>query len=378
MSLQGKVVYYILTGARKSKEAVINIAGLRQCGAEVYVILTEDSKQFVNIEELVEVSGHFVRTSFQKEHPDHSLPLEDLVVCAPATYNTVNKIANGIADNLATSLVATAIGRGTPIYLAPNMNYDLWRSPITQASLDRLRSYGVNIVHPQVEDGKATMAETLKVFDSVVHDFVRIRYPSEQAVDENDQYRNVIQKYVPVFKMIAKRLARLQTSGTTAGCISMRVDEGFLVTASGAKLGELADEDVTLVLDCQADANRVFWSGNKAPSSETPLHAELYDKFPDVNAVLHTHCPELTYSSYFKSYRTSRFYSYGTFEFGAGVAREMQERDLSVIVAKDHGQVVIGSTFEEAYSHLYALIAEWQEVQKAELESSNERETVSV
>lgn len=358
MSLQGKVVYYMLTGARKSKEAILNIAGLRELGADVYVILTEDSKQFVNLEELKRVSGHFVRTSFQKEQPDHSLPLEDLVVIAPATYNTVNKIANGIADNLVTSLAATAIGRGTPVYLAPNMNFDLWSSPITQESIGRLRRYGVNIVHPQIEDGKATMAETLKVFDSVVHDFVRIRYLGKQTPDLAEERRNVIEKHVPVFRMMAQRLARLQGLGTTAGCMSLRVDEGFLVTASGAKLEALREEDVTLVLHCEEAVNVVEWFGQRPPSSETPLHAKLYEKFPDMNAVLHTHCADLTYNPAFKSYRTSRFYSYGTFEFGEGIANEMRERGQQVIIAKDHGQVVIGETFEEAYAHLYGLISE--------------------
>lgn len=366
MSLQGKVIYYILTGARKSKEAVINIEGLRDLGADVYVILTEDSKQFVNLAELQEASGHFVRTSFQKEQPDHSLPLEDLVIIAPATYNTVNKIACGIADNLATSLAATAIGRGTPVYMAPNMNYDLWTSPITQESVERLRRFGVTIVHPQVEEGKSTMAETLKVFDTVVHDFVRIRFEGHQLTDEAELRERIIQTHLPAFKKIGQRLGRLQTGGTTAGCISMRVNEGFLVTASGAKLGDLTDADVTLVPACDEASNSVQWFGKRAPSSETPLHFKLYEKFPDVNAVLHTHCAELTYSPESKSYRTSRFYSYGTFAFGEGIASELEDRGEKLIIAKDHGQVVVGTTFEDAYDNLCNLLADLNVTEEAD------------
>jgi ribulose-5-phosphate 4-epimerase/fuculose-1-phosphate aldolase/3-polyprenyl-4-hydroxybenzoate decarboxylase len=360
VSLHGKVIYYILTGARKSKEAVINIRGLRELGAEVYVILTESALQFVDLNELEKVSGHFVRTSFQKAHPDHSLPLEDLVVVAPATYNTVNKIACGIADNLAVSLVATAIGRGTPVYLAPNMNYDLWSSKITQQSIERLRSLGVKIVHPQVENGRATMAETLKVFDAVVHDFVRIRYQSQQLFDRAEERQEIIDKHFLLFQMMGRRLARLQAKGTSAGCISMRTGEGFLISATGAVLGDLKSDDLTLVVRCDEQNNLVQWFGSRPPSSETPLHFKLYEARPEVDTVLHTHCAELTYSPKFASYRTSRFYSYGTFEFGAGVETEMTGHKKNLIIAKDHGQIAVGANFEEAYSHLYRLVNEQQ------------------
>ncbi|TQR35775.1 class II aldolase/adducin family protein [Brevibacillus brevis] len=353
MSLQNKVIYYILTGARKSNEAIQNIKELRKVGADVYAILSKSAMQFVNIGELEEASGNFVRLDFKKEKPEHSLPLEDIVIIAPATFNTINKIANGIADTLHTSLIATAIGRGTPIYLAPNVNYDLWRNPILQKNLCSLREVGINVIHPQVEDGKSTMAETLKVLDTVLHDFVRIRFQQYKIEGNQEQ----IQSLFPLIKKYADSLSNLQVPGSSAGCISVRTANGFVVTTSGSKLGHLSVDDLALVTECDEQLNTVKWIGTKAPSSETPLHYKIYEMRQDINVILHVHTPLLTYSSSLKAYRTKQYYSYGTFDFGKNICSEMSGEKENIIIAKDHGQIAVGNTFEEAFDNIQKLFS---------------------
>ncbi|MGG2016786.1 flavoprotein [Bacillus sp. S10(2024)] len=350
MSLYGKVIYYILTGARKSSLAYENIERLTELGAEVYVIITEDAKQFVSISRLEEISNHTVRDSFKKGPKETSLPLEDLIIVAPATYNTVNKIAHGIADNLATSLVATAIGRGTPIYIAPNMNINLWSSPITQNSVKKLTNIGVNIVYPQIENDYCTMAEPLKVFDSVVHDHIRIRFKHRQLQNVIDG-EEIIKKWYPEFRKIGKKLTNDTTS--SAGCISVRLEEGFLITASGAHLADLKITDLTIVTNCCAKSNYIEWYGSSPPSSESPLHHEAYQFSNEIGSVIHVHYPHVTYSALFKELRSKEYYSYGTFEFGKKLITEMHYRNLNnFIIAKDHGQIVTGISLEHAYKEL--------------------------
>ncbi|WP_432543472.1 flavoprotein [Kineococcus sp. SYSU DK002] len=78
------------------------------------------------------------------------LPEERSTVCvAPATFNTVNKLASGISDTLVTAVAAEAIGAGNPVVVAPSMNTALLSHPVTAENRRRLTSYGVHLVWPR-------------------------------------------------------------------------------------------------------------------------------------------------------------------------------------------------------------------------------------
>jgi phosphopantothenoylcysteine synthetase/decarboxylase len=70
------------------------------------------------------------------------------VLVAPCSFNSLNKLAAGVADNLALSLTAEAIGRGTPVVVAVSVNPPLWRHPRAAASMATLREWGVSVVEP--------------------------------------------------------------------------------------------------------------------------------------------------------------------------------------------------------------------------------------
>ena len=70
-------------------------------------------------------------------------------VYLPAGQVSLNKLAQGIADNLALSLTAEAIGRGTPVVVALSVNPPLFRHPRTAQSIAELRRWGVSVVEPQ-------------------------------------------------------------------------------------------------------------------------------------------------------------------------------------------------------------------------------------
>src|SRR5581483_7862024 len=78
---------------------------------------------------------------------------DGLVLFAPCSFNSLNKLAQGVADNLALSLTAEAIGRGTPAIVGPSLNAPLLRHPEAQASVRKLREWGVTVV-PPVDTGE--------------------------------------------------------------------------------------------------------------------------------------------------------------------------------------------------------------------------------
>ena len=79
-------------------------------------------------------------------------PPRGVVLFAPCSFNSLNKLAHGIADNLALSVVAEAIGRGTPVIVVPSLNAPLLAHPEARASLSKLSTWSVTIV-PPVDEG---------------------------------------------------------------------------------------------------------------------------------------------------------------------------------------------------------------------------------
>jgi len=94
-------------------------------------------------------------------------PPRGVVLFAPCSFNSLNKLAHGIADNLALSVVAEAIGRRTPVIVGPSLNAPLLDHPEAQASLKRLPTWGVMIV-PPVDDGEGPrLAPSALLIDAV-------------------------------------------------------------------------------------------------------------------------------------------------------------------------------------------------------------------
>ena len=131
----------------------------------VYSVLTPNVSLVKPPATLMEVPGnHWIH--HYRQSPLDTYPFGTLVV-APCTFNTFNKIALGLADNLATSMIADGLGAGLPVAIAPAMNHGLWSHPQTAASLERLRSWGCEIIMPTISEQWVTMAPIEDVVETV-------------------------------------------------------------------------------------------------------------------------------------------------------------------------------------------------------------------
>jgi phosphopantothenoylcysteine synthetase/decarboxylase len=90
-----------------------------------------------------------------------------LVLVAPCSFNSLNKLAVGIADNLALSLTAEAIGRGTPVVVAVSVNDPLWRHPLTRTSVATLRGWDVSVLEPEDRGAGLRLAPSAVILDAV-------------------------------------------------------------------------------------------------------------------------------------------------------------------------------------------------------------------
>ena len=148
----GKHILLGITGSIAAYKAADLASRLTQQGALVSVILTESARQFVTPLTFQSVTGQRAYTDADlwgsEGHVQH-IGLgrgADLLVIAPASANTLAKLAHGIADNL---LSVTSLAARCPILVAPAMDGGMYNHPATQANLDILRQRGVTIIGPE-------------------------------------------------------------------------------------------------------------------------------------------------------------------------------------------------------------------------------------
>lgn len=127
----------------------------RELGWEVQVAATPAALPFLDLAELEAVTGRPVRSA-QRSPAEPRPPRFGAVIVAPATYNTVNKIAQGIADNYALGVVAEALGLGIPVVIAPYVNSALATRPPFRRSVADLRADGACVVLTPNPDATGT------------------------------------------------------------------------------------------------------------------------------------------------------------------------------------------------------------------------------
>ena len=161
------VAYLVLSGtstAARGPELLRALIGLGF--ASIIAIPTPNASRVVAPRELADVSGIQVVESYFdlaiRPRPPHGV-----VLFAPCSFNSLNKLAHGIADSLALSVVAEAIGRQTPVIVGPSLNAPLLNHPQAQTSLKVLPSWGVTIVPPVDEGEGPRLAPTASLIDAV-------------------------------------------------------------------------------------------------------------------------------------------------------------------------------------------------------------------
>lgn len=153
--LKGRKILVGITGSIAAYKAAFFVRLLVKAGAEVKVVMTEASKTFITPLTLSTLSKNPVLSSFtngdQGEWNNHvELGLwADVMMIAPASANTLGKMANGLCDNL---LLATYLSARCPVFVAPAMDLDMYQHPSTKANLVKLASYGNHVI--EAEDGE--------------------------------------------------------------------------------------------------------------------------------------------------------------------------------------------------------------------------------
>jgi phosphopantothenoylcysteine decarboxylase/phosphopantothenate--cysteine ligase len=181
--LSGKNILLGVTGGIAAYKAAFLVREFVKKGANVKVVMTEAAKEFVTPLTLSTLSKNEVYSSFTNEEDDNAqwnnhvaLALwADLFVIAPATANTLSKMAHGICDNL---LLACYLSAKCPIYFAPAMDLDMYKHPSTVATFKKLHSFGNIKIEAEYGElasglvGKGRMAEPEAIAGFIENDML--------------------------------------------------------------------------------------------------------------------------------------------------------------------------------------------------------------
>ncbi|MEQ9299130.1 MAG: bifunctional phosphopantothenoylcysteine decarboxylase/phosphopantothenate--cysteine ligase CoaBC [Cyclobacteriaceae bacterium] len=178
--LQGRKILLGVCGSIAAYKSPLLVRLLVKAGAEVKVIQTSASKEFVTPVTLATVSKNPVLSKFVKDesgqwnnHVDLGL-WADLMVIAPLSANSLAKLAHGYCDNL---LAATYLSAKCPVMLAPAMDLDMYKHPSTANNLSTVREYGNQIIQPENGElasglvGMGRMAEPEAIIEIIERHF---------------------------------------------------------------------------------------------------------------------------------------------------------------------------------------------------------------
>ena len=261
--LKGFNILIGITGGIAAYKVCNLIRLYKKSGADVRVVATENALQFVTKLTLQTLSNNEVYTNnfeIKNYKPEHiSLCDEaDIFVIAPASANTISKIANGICDNL---LTTTACAFKKPILFAPAMNTNMWENVFIQENISKLKNNGYEFIEPESgylacgTEGKGRMAEPEQIF--------------EKTVEILDSKNNKILKNKKIL--------------ITAGGTKEKIDPvRYITNCSSGKMGlALADSahnmgaDVTLVSTFKVDRQYKNIIAETAREMEKVVKSEL-------------------------------------------------------------------------------------------------------
>ncbi|MGK0170005.1 MAG: phosphopantothenoylcysteine decarboxylase/phosphopantothenate--cysteine ligase [Gammaproteobacteria bacterium] len=157
-AMEKHTVFLYVSGAGSCVRTPTLVETLLASGATVHCVLTPNVAMVADPQALMDIPGNNWVRDYGHE-PLERFPY-GLQLVAPCTFNTLNKLAAGLADNLVTAMLGDAIGAGCKVTIAPGMNRGQWANPRVQMSTRTLEQWGCEIVPPQTTQQRVTLART--------------------------------------------------------------------------------------------------------------------------------------------------------------------------------------------------------------------------
>ena len=183
-NLIDKKILYIICGGISAYKSLETIRLFKKNGAQIKTILTNSAKEFITPLSVASLSqGKVYSDIFSVENEtemDHIALSRwaDVILIAPATANTISKLAQGTTNDLASTVV---LASNKEIYLAPAMNIRMWEHQSTKENLKKVISYGYKLIGPEIgemacgEYGEGKMSEPDKISNEINNYFLNLK-----------------------------------------------------------------------------------------------------------------------------------------------------------------------------------------------------------
>ena len=167
-----KKILLIITGGIAAYKSLDVIRGLKDRGHDITCVLTKSGSEFVTPLSLESLSGNKVYSDLFNLNDEHEMGhiqlsrSADLILVAPATANIISKIAYGVCDDLASTIL---MATNKPVLIAPSMNVRMWLNNATQRNINTLKLDGINLIGPDTgpmacgEYGEGRMSEPSEI-----------------------------------------------------------------------------------------------------------------------------------------------------------------------------------------------------------------------
>ena len=183
-NLNNKKILLIICGGIAAYKSLETIRLLKKSGAIIKTILTKSGSEFVtplSITSLTQSKVYQNLFSVEDETEMDHISLSrwaDLILIAPATANTISKLANGNSDDLASTV---ALASNKKIFIAPAMNVRMWNHQSTKQNLHKLKTYDYRLIGPEIGDmacgeyGEGKMSEPREIIDELENYFKNLK-----------------------------------------------------------------------------------------------------------------------------------------------------------------------------------------------------------
>ncbi len=367
-NLMNKKILYIICGGISAYKSLETIRLFKKNGAEIKTILTNSAKEFITPLSVASLSqGKVYSDLFSVENEtemDHIALSRwaDVILIAPATANTISKLAQGTTDDLASTVI---LASNKEVYLAPAMNVRMWEHQSTKQNLKKLINYGYKLIGPEIgemacgEYGEGKMSEPDKISNEINNYFLNLK--------KNKKLKALItagptNEYIDPVRFITNK-----SSGKQGYEIAKSLSKkGFDTTLISGPTNLKIDDDVKLIKVETAD-EMLFETQKNLPVNVAVFSAAVADfkinkKFKNkikkqnsLNLNLEKNVDILSYVSKHNSMRPDLVIGFAaeTDNIESNAEKKLNNKNCDWIIANDVSNKKIGfnSDFNEVTIH---------------------------
>jgi len=367
-NLLNKKILFIICGGISAYKSLEIIRLFKKNGAEIKTILTASAKEFVTPLSVASLSQGKVYSdlfSIENEAEMSHISLSrwaDVILVAPATANTISKLAQGTTDDLASAVV---LASDKNIYLAPAMNVRMWEHQSTKQNLDKLKNFDYRVIGPEIGDmvcgeyGKGKMSDPLTITSEINNYFLKQK--------NNKKFKALVtagptNEYIDPVRFITNK-----SSGKQGYEIAKSLSKkGFDTTLISGPTNLSVDEDIKLIKVETADEMLVATQEN-LPTDVAIFSAAVADykinkkfeskikKQDSLNLNLEKNVDILNYVSNHNSMRPNLVIGFAaeTNDIDNNAIEKLNNKNSDWIIANDVSNKKIGfdSDFNEVTIH---------------------------